>query len=161
VLTELKTKLLANQILLGEALGRALPSFRGKVGDARLNWLANELQGYPNALDFYKNPSNEFPPYRVVQGALRVMDGQGNVAPVAHAIGQRKEFFLAAPVAWLEDSANMPGQITYVELPELNIYMGMGMGNAVCEVSKEQIERILGNFKRSFIACIDEVLAKK
>ena len=161
MLTELKTKLLANQILLGEALGRALPSFRGKVGDARLNWLANELQGYPNALDFYKNPSNEFPPYRVVQGSLRVMDSLGNVSSVAHAIGQRKEFFLAAPVAWLEDSANMPGQITYVELPELNIYMGKGMGNAVCEVSKEQIERILGNFKRSFIACIDEVLAKK
>ena len=159
MLTELKTKLLANQIQLGEALGRALPSFRGKVGDARLNWLANELQGYPNALDFYKNPSNEFPPYRIVKGSLRVMDQQGNVQSVQHAIGQRTEFFLAAPIAWLEDSAQMPGQITYVELPELNIYMGM-LGNAVCEVTKEQIERIILNFKRSFIACIDEVLTK-
>jgi hypothetical protein len=162
VLTELKKKIQTGQMPLAEALARALPDFRGKIGDNRLIWLSHELQGYPNALDYYQRTSTtDFPPYRVVNGSLKVMDSQGNLNDVTHAIGQRKQFFLAAPVGWLEDSATMPGQITYVELSELNVYMGMGMGNAVCEVSKEQITRILTSFKQSFCALIDEIVAKQ
>ncbi len=159
MLLELKRKIQVGELQLGDALAQALPSFRGQVGDSRLLWLSHELQGYPHALDFYQKPSNEFPPYRVVNGKLKVMDRQGNLSAVSHSIGQRTQFFLAAPIAWLEESALLPGNITYVELPELNTYMKMGMGEAVCEVSKEQIQRIIASFRQSFIALIDEVLA--
>jgi hypothetical protein len=160
VLADLKKKLQIGQMPLSQALASALPDFRGKVSDSRLIWLSNELQGYPNALDYYQKPSNEFPPYRVVTGSLKVMDSQGNLSELEHAIAKRNQFFLAAPLPWLEDAIRLPGKITFVELPELNIYMHMGMGNAVCEVSKDQVERILVSFRQSLLSLIDEVLLK-
>jgi hypothetical protein len=124
-------------------------------------WLANELQGYPNALDFYSRPANDFPPYRVVRGRLKMMDATGAVTEVsAGAMSQRTEFFLAAPVGWLEESSQFPGNITYVELQELNVYMKGQQGNAVCEFSKDQLVRILSSLRQSFCALIDEVAAK-
>jgi hypothetical protein len=90
-----------------------------------------------------------------------MMNQTGAVAPVTgHAIGKRSEFFLAAPIAWLEESYQLPGAVTYVELPELNVYLKGQVGNAVCELSKDQLTRILNSFKQSFCAIIDEVTAK-
>lgn len=162
VLQELKSKVQNGQVSLGEAITKALPAFRGRVSDERLIWLSNELQGYPNALDFYSRPGNDFPPYRVVRGALKMMDaGTHEVTPVTHhPIGNRTEFFLAAPIAWLEESVQLPGTITYVELPELNVYMKGQKGNTVCELTKDQLTRILSSFKTSFCSIIDEVSAK-
>ena len=90
------------------------------------------------------------------------MDQTGAVADVnAGAMSQRTEFFLAAPVHWLEESHNLvPGQITWVELQELNVYMKGQNGNAVCELSKEQLTRILNSIKGSFCSLIDDVVAK-
>jgi hypothetical protein len=163
VLQDLKSKVQSGQITLADAITKALPSFRGKVSDDRLIWLSNELQGYPNALDFYSRPANDFPPYRVVKGRLKMMDMTGAVSEVtaAGAMGQRTEFFLAAPVSWLEESVQFEGQITYVELPELNVYMKGQAGNAVVEFTKDQLTRILSSLKQSFCALIDQVLAKK
>jgi hypothetical protein len=158
VLQDLKNKVQSGQIALSEAIPRALPHFRGKVSDDRLMWLSHELQGYPNALEFYRNQRDDFPPYRIVNGTLLMMDSNGNTKEVTNnAFGKRTEFFLSAQVAWLEDSNRFPGQITYVELPELNVYMAMGQGNAVCEVTKDQLQRILNSVTTSFCALIDQV----
>jgi hypothetical protein len=164
VLQDLKSKVQSGQITLADAITKALPSFRGKVSDDRLIWLSNELQGYPNALDFYSRPANDFPPYRVVRGRLKMMDATGAVtdaSAAAGAMGQRTEFFLAAPVAWLEESSQFQGHITYVELPELNVYMKGQSGNAVVEFTKDQLTRILTSTTQSFCALIDQVAAKK
>ena len=161
VLQDLKAKVQSGQVGLGEAITKALPAFRGKVSDDRLVWLANELQGYPNALDFYSRPANDFPPYRVVKGALKLMDQTGAVTEITHhAIGKRTEFFLAAPVDWLEESSRYGESITYVELPELNVYLKGQAGSAVCELTKDQLTRILNSFKQSFCSIIDEVSKK-
>lgn len=162
VLQDVKAKIQSGQIGLGDAITKCLPSFRGKVSDERLIWLSHELQGYPNALDFYSRPGNDFPPYRVVRGSLKLMDATGAVTPVLdHAIGKRTEFFLAAPVAWLEESAMLQGNVTYVELPELNVYMKGQKGNAVCELSKDQLTRILTSMKQSLCSIIDDVAKAK
>jgi hypothetical protein len=160
VLQDLKTKIQGGQISLNDAIMKAMPSFRGKVSDERLIWLSNELQGYPNALDFYSRPSQEFVPYRVVAGRLKMMDKTGNVSDLTnHPIAKRNEFFLSAPVAWLEESMLFPGQITYVEMQELNVYL-KGQGAAVCELTKDQLTRILNSLRQSLCAVIDEVTAK-
>lgn len=160
MLQDLKTKIQSGQISLNDGIMKAMPSFRGKVSDERLIWLSNELQGYPNALDFYSRPSQDFPPYRVVAGKLKMMDKNGNVSDVTnHPLAQRNELFLAAPVAWLEESMMLPGHITYVELQELNVYL-KGQGAAVCELTKDQLTRILNSLRQSVCALIDEVMAK-
>lgn len=158
MLEDLRQKIAANQIGLHEALATALPSFRGKLSDERIMWLANEMQGYRNATDWYQNPTPDFPPYRVVTGELKVMDRQGNLAQLNHPMANRTQFFLAAPIAWLEDSVTLPGSITMVEMAELNAYMGkLAQGTVVLHLTKDQVQALLANFKRSLLAVIDDV----
>ena len=92
-----------------------------------------------------------------------MMDATGAVTDVSAGAGtmaQRTEFFLAAPVAWLEESIQFQGHITYVELPELNVYMKGQAGNAVVEFTKDQLTRILTSLTQSFCALIDQVAKK-
>lgn len=161
MLEDIRKKVGTGETRLGDALAKALPLFRGRASDERLMWLSNELQGYANALNFYQKPSDDFPPYRVVTGKLRLMDHNGNLSDIRHPMAERSQFFLAAPLAWLEDSAQLPGLTTYVELPELNVYTDTKIGSAVCEVTKEQIVRVLNSFKQSFVVLIDQVCESK
>ncbi|HEY9712978.1 MAG TPA: hypothetical protein V6C72_05890 [Chroococcales cyanobacterium] len=159
MLQDLKTKVSAGQIRLSDALSSALPDFRGKIPDDRLMWLVNEMQGYPNALDWYSRPMQDFPPYRVVAGQLKLVDREGNMGDVNHPLAQRQQYFLAAPVSWLEEAANMPGSVAMVEMQELSSYFKTA-GGVACLCNKDEIKRILNSFRQSFLALIDEVLTR-
>lgn len=160
MLEDLKKRLTNKQVRLGEALAEALPAFRGKITDECIMWLASEMQGYQNASDWYQRPTKEFPAYRIVKGELGVMDREGNLGALNHPLAQRQEFFIGAPIAWLEDSATLPGHITMVEMQELNAYMGkFAHGTIVCRMTKDSLLRILENFRLNLIRVIEEVTA--
>jgi hypothetical protein len=156
-LQEIKSKMLANQLTMGEALASALPFFRGKVSDEKLHWLASELQGYPNPLDFYRGQFNDLPSYRVVSGSLKLMSPKGELSELKHPFASRNKFFLAAPLAWLEEFARLPGDPAMVELAELTAYMGKVGAAVICQCPRHELFAILAKFKEQFVALIDEV----
>lgn len=160
MLADLKTKVMTGGIRLSDALSQALPDFRGKIADDRLMWLVNEMQGYPNALDWYSRPMQDFPPYRVVAGQLKLVDKEGNLGDAQHPLANRQQYFLAAPVSWLEQATDQQqGSVAIVEMQELSSYFKTA-GGVVCLCNKDEIRRILNSFRQSFVALIDEVLAK-
>lgn len=162
VLQELKNRVMSGEIRFGEALSRALPSVHGKVADERILWMVNEMNGYPNALDWYQRPTDDFPPYRVVTGQLKSVDPQGNLGEVNHPLAAKGRYFLAAPISWLEDAFQMEGHTALVEMQELSAHFAKatGGGGVVCSCSKDEVNRILASFKQNFAALINEVTAK-
>jgi hypothetical protein len=147
---------------MSDALARALPKFRGLAADELLVWCANELQGYGNGLEFYQSRSHDLPPYRVVAGHLKVVHQDGSWGEIAHPLAQRNEFFLSAPLSWLEDFSSIPGESSVVDLPELTNYIGRQLGGTiVCECRKSELERILGSFRENFAAALNEVINVK
>jgi len=162
VLQELKNRVISGEIRLGEALGRALPNVHGKVPDDRILWMVNEMNGYPNALDWYQRPTDDFPPYRVVTGQLKSVDPHGNLGDVNHPLATKGRYFLAAPISWLEDAFHMEGAVALVEMQELSAHFAKatGGGGVVCSCSKDEVNRILASFKQNFVALINEVTAK-
>ena len=54
-LQDLKRKITNKELALPDALAKALPMLRGLVPDDKLMWLASELQGYPNGLEFFQS----------------------------------------------------------------------------------------------------------
>ena len=163
MLLELKNMVMSGDIRLGEALGRALPDVHGKVADDRILWMVNEMNGYPNALDWYQRPSDDFPPYRVVSGQLKSVDTHGNLGDVNHPLASKGRYFLAAPISWLEEASTMGGNVALVEMQELSAHFAKatGGGGVVCSCSKDEVNRILASFKQNFVALINEVVAKK
>ena len=157
VFQELKQKLLAGQITFSEALPKALPQLRGKVSDEKLLWLASELQGYSNAMEFYQNQVHELPKYRIVPGQLFLMTPEGNLTELKHPYAKRTEYFLSAPVAWLEEFARLQGDVSIVEVPELTAFMSSAGGGVVCQTKKVELRRIIANFRNEFIALLDQV----
>lgn len=157
-LQDIKSKMLANKLPLVEALASALPLLRGKISDEKLLWLASELQGYGNALDFYNNKDHGLPKYRIVSGTLKLMTANGELTDLQHPLASRKTFFLAAPLAWLEEFAKLPGDPATVESAELTAYMGRLSGTVVCRCPRAELLAILTNFKKEFVALIDEVI---
>lgn len=162
MLQELKNRVMSGEIRLGEALGRALPNVHGKVPDDRILWMVNEMNGYPNALDWYQRPTDDFPPYRVVAGQLKSVDPQGNLHEVNHPLASKGRYFLAAPIAWLEDAFQLEGAQALVEMQELSAHFARatGGGGVVCVCSKDEVHRILSSFKQNFVALINEVTSK-
>ncbi|MBS1992267.1 MAG: hypothetical protein JSS86_05505 [Cyanobacteria bacterium SZAS LIN-2] len=154
---ELKQKLLSGQITFSEALPKALPQLRGKISDEKLLWLASELQGYSNAIEFYQNQNHGLPRYRIVPGALFLMTPDGNLNELKHPYAKRTDFFLSAPVSWLEEFARLQGDISIVEVPELTSFMSGAGGGVVCQTKKVELRRIIANFRNEFIALLDQV----
>ena len=154
---DLKKKLLTGQVTFGDALPKALPQLRGKISDDKLLWLASELQGYSNAIEFYQNQSHNLPKYRIVPGALFLMTPDGTLNELKHPYAKRTDYFLSAPVAWLEEFARLQGDISLVEVPELTAFMSGGGGGVVCQTKKYELRRIIANFRNEFLALLDQV----
>lgn len=154
---DLKQKLLAGQVTFAEALPKALPLLRGKISDDKLLWLASELQGYSNAIEFYQGTDHTLPKYRIVPGALFLMTPDGNLNELKHPYARRSDYFLSAPVAWLEEFARLQGDISLVEVPELTAFMSSAGGGVVCQTKKSELRRIIANFRNEFIALLDQV----
>lgn len=163
VLAELRKLVESGRIRLGDAIGQILPEVRGKISDQRILWLVNEMNGYPNPLDWYQRPSEEYPPYRIVVGELKTVDKNGNLGPVTHPFATKERYFLAASVSWLEESASIESHRALVEMPELGTYLAKstGGGGVVCECSREQISRILISVKNTIVDLINEVTSQK
>ena len=154
---DLKQKLLTGQTSFAEALPKALPTLRGKISDDKLLWLASELQGYSNAIEFYQNKDHGLPQYRIVPGALYLMNKDGDMNELNHPYAKRTEYFLSAPVAWLEEFARLQGDDSIVEVPELTSFMSGGGGGVVCQTRKSELRRIIANFRNEFIYLLDTV----
>lgn len=157
----LKRELLQGQTTFTRALPEALPALRGKIQDEKLNWLSNELQGYPEALEFYKSTDNELPKYRIVQGALYHLQPDGNFNELNHPYARRNDFFISAPITWVEEAANLPEDDSLVELQEFGSFMAAVGGGVVCSCKKTELKRIIATFRNEFIKILDEVIAKE
>ncbi|PWT95566.1 MAG: hypothetical protein C5B53_11215 [Candidatus Melainabacteria bacterium] len=142
-MSEISGKLKRGEISISDAIVKTLPELRGKVPDETLIWLASELQGYSNSLHFYQNNNHGLPTHRVVKGKLRLMDTSGKLSDLQHTYASRGQYFLGAPIAWLEESAKLPGELVLVELPDLTSLITAGRGNVACECTKDQLKLVL------------------
>ena len=154
---QLKQQLLSGQTTFSKALPDALPELRGKITDEKLMWLSNELQGYQQALDFYQTTNHDLPPYRVVPGSLYLMQADGNMQEINHPYATRTEFFLSAPISWIEEFSNFPDETSIVELPELSTFMAQAGGGIVCVCARSDLRRIIATFRNEFIKLLDEI----
>lgn len=157
---KLKQQLLQGQTTFTKALPEALPALRGKIQDDKLNWLSNELQGYPEALEFYKG-SEDLPKYRIVQGALYHLQLDGNMEPLNHPYARRETFFISAPIMWVEEASGYPNEESIVELQEFGAFMAAVGGGVVVSCRKAELKRIIATFRNEFIKILDEVIAKE
>lgn len=158
VFQNLKSQLLSGQISFNQALPQALPELRGKVPDAKLLWLASELQGYENAVSYYQSGDHELPKYRIVPGTLRFVTPDGQLTELKHPYAKRDMIFLSSPISWLEEFATYDGDISIVDVPELTAFMNGGNGGGVvCETQKSELRRIIATFRNEFIALLDQV----
>lgn len=149
--------MLSGQTTFAEALPNALPNLRGKITDEKLLWLSNELQGYQQALEFYQMANHDLPKYRIVPGSLFLMRPDDSMEEINHPYSRRTEFFLSAPISWIEQFSSFPGDISIVELPELSTFMAKAGGGIVCECPKSELKRIIATFRNEFIQLLDEV----
>lgn len=160
VFQTLKTQLLSGQISFNQALPQALPLLREKISDEKLLWLASELQGYSNAIEYFQHKNHGLPEYRIVPGALRFVTPDGNVQELNHPYARYSHFFLGAPISWLEEFSSYPGDISIVDIPELTAFMG-GIGGVICETRKSELRRIIATFRNEFIAILDQAAASQ
>ncbi len=155
MLEALKRDIINGSKPLAEAITLALPEFRDKISEHKIAYLVNEYQGYQtNALDYYKRPSKEYPPYRVVSGQLKLMKiADGELQDVTHPLATREQFFISAPVSWVEESVHLGIDPTMIEMAEMGKTASSIM---VCIVPRIQIQRMLDIVKQSLLAFIDE-----
>jgi hypothetical protein len=155
MLQELKRDILSGKMPIGEGITRALPLFKGKLADHKVAYLVAEYQGYQtNALDWYKHQSKEFPNYRVVPGTLKMMMIEdGSLADVKHSLAERDQFFIAAPIAWVEEACGLGLDPTMIEMSE----MGRApQGIIVCVTAKSNAQKLLEIVKQSLLSFLDE-----
>lgn len=155
MLEELKRDIINGKRPIGEAITLALPAFRNKLSEHKITYLVSEYQGYQtNALDYYKRPSKEYPSYRIVSGKLQMMKmDDGSLQEVKHPLADRQQFFISAPIAWVEESANLGIDPTMIEMSEMG---KMPQALLVCVVPRIEIQRCLDIVKQSLLAFIDE-----
>lgn len=156
---DLKQKLLTGEISFNQALPQALPKLRGQIADEKLLWLASELQGYANAIEYYQSGGHSLPQYRIVPGTLKHLTSDGNLAELRHPYAKRDKIFLGAPISWLEEFSLQHGDWVLVEVPELTSFMSGIGGGVVCETRKEELRRIIATFRNEFINLLDKVSA--
>lgn len=152
----INSKLQLREISIEQAIVKALPMLRGKVGDETLLWLVSELQGYHAALDFYQNEKHNLPEYRVVTGQLQLMEPTGAISPVNHPLARRRRYFLSAPVSWLEEFLSLPGDVSLVELPDLTAYLGTGKGTVICQCPKPELMKMLVIIRQKVMAVLSK-----
>jgi hypothetical protein len=155
MLQDLKRDILAGKRTIADAITAALPLFRGKLNEHKVAFLVNEYQGYQNiALDWYKRPSKEFPNYRIIEGQMKMMDtNDGSVSDVTHPMTANKQFFISAPISWVEESLGLGIDPTMVEMSEMG---RMPNGILVCITAKANVQRIIDIVKQSLLSFIDE-----
>jgi hypothetical protein len=155
MLEELKRDVLNGKRSLAEAITLALPSFRNKLSEHKIAYLVSEYQGYANiALDYYKRPSKEYPNYRVVPGQMKMMQiDDGQLADLTHPLASKSEFFIAAPIAWVEESLGLGIDPTMVEMAELG---KLPNGIVVIVTAKAGPQRIIDIVRQSLLSFIDE-----
>ena len=95
--------------------------------------------------------------YRIVPGSLYLMTAEGELNELKHPYAKRDNYFLSAPVSWLEEFARLQGDISIVEVPELTAFMSGGGGGVVCQTKKSELRRIIANFRNEFIALLDQL----
>jgi len=158
-LDQLRQQLQRKEISVGDAAVKALPLLRGKVSDDTLLWLVSEVQGYQGAIDFYqeKGSVNSYPEYRIVNGALRLLDSSGMLKEMKHPFASRGRYFLSAPVSWLEQFESLPGDTALADCPDLTSYMGAGIGTVVCEFPKPQLHQMIVHIRQRLCAVLDKV----
>lgn len=154
-LQQIQLKLEQNKIALADAIVEVLPLLRNKESDETLRWLVNELQGYSDTISFYSNPNHGLPKYRVVNGTLKLLGRNGEMTDLDHALANRPEYFLGAPVSWLEEFASLPGNDCVAELPELAKSLQSGL--VVIQLPKAQLLRILNEVRARFLLLLDKV----
>jgi hypothetical protein len=155
MLEELKIEILNGKKSLSEGIALALPEFRNKISEHKVQYLVNEFQGYEQiALDYYKRPGKEFPPYRVVAGEMKLMQLEdGELTAVKHPLSKNDVFFISAPIGWLEESIQLGIDPTMVEMAEMGKPPG---GLLVCVTAKSHLQRIVDIVKQSLLSFIDE-----
>ncbi len=155
MLEELKRDVLNGKRSLAEAITMALPAFRDKLSEHKISYLVNEYQGYQNiALDYYKNPTKDYPNYRVVPGQLKLMQIDDRSAHrSSHPLAAKSEFFIAAPIAWVEESLGLGIDPTMVEMAEMG---KMPNGIVVIVTAKVGAQRIIDIVRQSLLSFIDE-----
>jgi hypothetical protein len=89
---------------------------------------------------------------------MKLIDKTGTYQPCNHPLASRSQFFLSAPIAWLEEAASFDGSVSVVEMQELSGPFAKSGGGVVCVCTKDQIVRILNSFKQSFVALMNENL---
>jgi hypothetical protein len=151
---KLKQRLQQDKISISDAIVEALAFLRTKESDETLRWLVNELQGYSNVMAFYSQPNHGLPAYRVVNGTLKLLGKNGEMANVDHELANRKEYFLGAPVSWLEEFASVPGLESVAELPELA--NSLPSGQVVLQLPRAQLQRVLGEVKARLLLLLDK-----
>lgn len=156
----LKNQLLQGATTFTKALPDALPKLRGRITDDKLIWLSNELQGYTDALTFYQSQKHDLPMYRVVYGSLHIIRPDNTFEPLTHPYANREQFFLSAPIHWIEEFSNLPGDESLVELAEFGQFIARtGGGGVVCACNKMELKRMIATFRNEFIKLLDEVIA--
>ena len=153
VLEKLAIDLKENKISLADAIVKALPNLKETESDSTVTWLANELQGYRDPLDFYYQKNHNLPAYRVVDGSLKLMNSDGSLVNLDHSLANRSKYFLSAPISWLEESALLPGHLSVTEMPELSHDISSGRG-VVIEYSARQLRSILEEVKKKLLALL-------
>jgi hypothetical protein len=157
ILKEIKTKVSAEEIKVSTAIAKILPELRGKASDDVLIWCSNELQGYQNGIDFYRRRFTDLPPYRVVSGVIKIIMRDGQSMAINHPIASRNEYFLSAPIGWLEDFYSVPRELSVVELPELTAFLAKDAGGTiVCQCTKTQLKRIMESIRESFLLILEK-----
>jgi hypothetical protein len=152
VLEKLRSDLEHNRISLADAIVKALPALKDKQNDATMSWLSSELQGYSNPLNFYYKNNQSFPPYRVVEGSLKLMK-EGNLVNFEHPLADRSKYFLSAPVAWLEESYLLPGDLCLTEMSELS-HDKTSTDVIVIAYTHKQLQGTLTEIKKRLIALL-------
>ena len=161
MLDQIRQQLQRKEISVGDAAVKVLPLLRGKVSDETLLWLVSEVQGYQNSIDFYQDKGGvstaDLPAYRIVSGALRLLDGNGQLNELKHPFASRGKYFLSAPVSWLEQFESLPGESALADCPDLTSYMGRGLGTVVCEFPKPQLRQMIVHIRQRLLAVLDKV----
>jgi len=155
MLEQLKIEILNGKKTLSEGIAVALPAFKDKISEHKVQYLVSEFQGYEQiALEFYKRGGKEYPPYRVVHGEMKLMQVEdGELVSVTHPLATNNNFFVSAPIAWIEESINLGLDPTMIEMPEIGKPPG---GLIVCVTAKSNLQRIIDIVKQSLLSFIDE-----
>lgn len=149
-------------------LTEAVPLLKERLEPLEWQSLEQDLNGFKIAdgIAYYEKPpvqkhENGYMPYRAMPhrerpGKLIVIRPDGSHADVKHALSQRSEFIIIAPVATLQQLVQSKEQALTVELPDLTQLIGQQEGGKIALiVERSHIEQIICNTAKGLRALID------